>query len=1018
MTRASKCRRSSKPVVGACFPSYRDVARLSAAIIVVAACVVTARATQDAGIDSELFAALRARSIGPAVMSGRISALDVAVGDRLTIYAGSAGGGVWKSTDGGLRFKSVFDRHTQSIGAVRIDPSDAKIVWVGTGESWVRNSVSVGDGVYRSTDAGETWRHVGLVRTERIARILVHPRDGNTAYVCATGHLFDDHDDRGVYQTKDAGNSWQKVLFVAPDTGCADLAMDPTDPSILYAGMWQVRRSPFFFTSGGPNSGLHRSTDGGATWTRLKKDLPAGDLGRIALSVSPVNPKIVYAVIESRRTALFQSQDGGDNWTEVNSSSHVSERPFYFSVVVADPKSAGRVYKPGLRLAVSDDGGKTWGVLGAAGALSPNYHSDVHALWVNPRNPDVLVIGTDGGIYTSSDRGSTWRFVESLPVGQFYHVAYDMEWPYNVYGGMQDNSTWFGPSRRSGGIGGRHWQSLSPGDGFWSFVDPFDGDVVYDEIQGGNLFRTRKSTLERKDIRPSPKPGEPKYRFNWNTPLHLSRATPGTMYYGAQFLFRTRDMGESWERISPDLTTNDQKRQRQHESGGLTLDNSTAENHTTIFAVSESPKNPRVIWVGTDDGHVQVTRDAGKTWTNVVKNVQGVPPNTWVSSVEAGHFAEAAAYVTFDGHMDGDMKPYVYRTRDFGATWQPLALADLRGYAHVVREDPVTSSLLFIGTEQGLFISIDGGQRWAHFGAGLPNVAVRDLAIHPREHDLIIATHGRGLYVIDDLTPLRALDSSTLDREVAFLESRPSIMVIPAIEFGFTGDGEFRGESPEETASITYYLKRRHTFGELRLEIRDAGGRLVATVDGGKRRGINRTGWPMRLAPPKTAPGASVVPNLYSLVGPRVPAGTYTVHMIKGTDRFTSSIVLAQDPRSKHTVADRALQQNTAMKLYGMVERLATLVENIVASRDKARVAGDTALADEMERQRVALVSSKQGEGISGEEKLREELAMLYGNVNMHEGRPTEAQLTRMNLLEQQLEDAMAAFDKARKRVG
>jgi photosystem II stability/assembly factor-like uncharacterized protein len=923
---------------------------------------------------------------------------------------------VWKSIDGGLRFKAVFDRHTQAIGAVTVDPSNPKNVWVGTGESWVRNSVSPGDGVYRSTDAGETWTPLGLEQTERISRIVVHPSDSNVAYVCATGHLFDDHDDRGVYRTKDAGKTWEKVLFVAPDTGCADLAMEPGDPSILYAGMWQFRRTPSFFTSGGPRSGLHKSVDGGATWKRLTKDLPAGDLGRIAIAASPAKPGLVYAVVESKKTALFRSDDRGESWTEMNSSSTVSQRPFYFALVVADPKVADRVYKPGLQASVSDDGGKTWGLLGAGGVFGPSYHSDVHALWVNPRNTDQLVMGTDGGVYTSADRGSTWRFVQSLPVGQFYHVSYDMKWPYNVYGGLQDNSTWFGPSRRSGGIGGRHWQSLSPGDGFWSFVDPRDEDVVYDEIQGGNLFRTRKSTLERKDIRPSPKAGDPRYRFNWNTPIHLSRANPGTMYYGAQFLFRTRDQGDSWQRLSPDLTTNDPRRQRQDESGGLTLDNSTAENNTTIFAISESPKNPRVIWVGTDDGHVQVTRDDGESWTNVAKNVPGVPPNTWVSSVEAGHHDEATAYVTFDGHMDGDPKPYVYRTRDFGATWQPLALADLRGYAHVIKEDPVNANLLFAGTEFGLFVSIDGGGRWAQFKAGIPNVAVRDLAIHPREHDLIVATHGRGLYVVDDLTPLRKVDSTTLAQEVAFLPSRPSAMVIPVMEFGFNGDGEFMGESPAEVAYITYYLKRRHMFGDLKLEIYDGASTLITTISGGKRRGVNRVEWPMRMPAPKTAPGASLVPNYYSLMGPRVPAGTYTVKMIKGKETFSSTIALEHDPRSTHSPADRALQRKTVLELYRTVERLAGLVEGLIATRDKARTAGNTSLADEMERQRVALVSSKQGEGISGEEKLREELGTLYGNVNMYEGRPTEAQLTRMGLLQKRLDEAVAAFERESKR--
>jgi photosystem II stability/assembly factor-like uncharacterized protein len=992
--------------------SLQRAAWLAAVILGLSSALASAQSA-PAAVDSDTFGGLQARAIGPAVMSGRIAALDVVAGDRLTIYAGSAGGGVWRSTDGGLRFKPIFDRHTQSIGAIAVDPSNTKIVWVGTGEAWVRNSVSIGDGIYRSNDAGDTWSRLGLENTERIARIIVHPKDGNTVYVCAAGHLFDDHDDRGVYRTKDAGRTWEKVLFVARDTGCGDLAIDPANPSILYAGMWQFRRTPSFFTSGGPNSGLFKSSDGGSTWTQLKNGLPAGDLGRIALAVSPARPEVVYATVESQHTALFRSGDRGESWTEVNSSSHVSQRPFYFSLLVADPKSADRVYKAGLQAAGSNDGGKTWNALGGLTA-APSYHGDVHTLWVNPQNTEQLVIGTDGGVYISADRGGTWRFVASLPVGQFYHVSYDMKWPYNVYGGLQDNSTWYGPSRRSGGIGGRHWQSLTGGDGFWAFVDPRDEDVVYDEFQGGNLFRTRKSTRERKDIRPSPKSGEPKYRFNWNTPIHVSRAAPGTMYYGAQFLFRTRDMGESWERISPDLTTNDPKRQRQDQSGGLTLDNSTAENNATIYAICESPKNPRVIWVGTDDGYVQVTRDGGRTWTNVVKNVPGVPANTWVSSIDAGHFDEGTAYVTFDGHMTGDMKPYVYRTRDFGATWQPLALNDLRGYAHVVREDLVSQNLLFAGTELGLFLSIDGGARWAQFTGGLPDVAVRDVAIHPREHDLIVATHGRGLYIVDDLTPLRKLDATTIEQDVAFLPSRPSIMVIPTSEFGFGGDSEFVGESPGESAQIAYYLKRRHMFGDLNLEIYDSQNTLVSTINGGKRKGLNRVEWAMRMVAPKTAIAASLMPNGYARVGPRAPAGTYTVKMIKGNETFTSTITLQHDPRSTHTAADRALQRTTVMKLYRMTERLATLVENITATRDKARAAGNTALADDMERQRIALVSSKQGEGISGEEKLREELGMLYGNVNAYEGRPTESQLTRLAVLEQQLDSAAAAFAKTK----
>jgi len=582
-------------------------------------------AAQSARIDAETFGGLEARAIGPAVMSGRVAAVEAVAGDRLTIYAGAAGGGLWKSVDGGLRFKPVFDRHTQSIGAVTVDPSTPQVVWVGTGESWTRNSVSVGDGVYRSTDGGETWTHLGLAASERIARIAVHPKDGRIAYVCAVGPLFNDHPERGVFRTRDAGKTWEKVLHVADDTGCADLALDAENPDIVYAAMWQVRRLPWFFTSGGPNSGLHKSVDGGSTWTKLAKGLPEGDLGRIAIASAPSKPTIVYATVEARETALYRSEDRGASWTRVNSSSAVTGRPFYFSRLVVDPGDPNRVYKGGLTIQVSDDGGRTFGPLGIGGIFGPSYHSDVHDVWIHPKDTDEIVIATDGGLYLSHDRGSTFRFVGSLPIPQFYHVSVDMAWPYNVYGGLQDNSTWFGPSRRPGGIANRHWQSLSGGDGFWAFVDPTDPDIVYNEYQGGNLFRIRRSTLESKDIKPTPRDGEPKYRFNWNTPIHVSRSHRGRLYYGAQFLFRSDDQGESWERISPDLTTNDPAKQKQDESGGLTLDNSTAENHCTIFSIAESPRNGSVIWVGTDDGHVQVTRDGGRSWTNVSGAIPGRP---------------------------------------------------------------------------------------------------------------------------------------------------------------------------------------------------------------------------------------------------------------------------------------------------------------------------------------------------------------------------------------------------------
>jgi photosystem II stability/assembly factor-like uncharacterized protein len=996
-----------------------------ALVVAALACGPAPAFSQGVKFEADMFGGLEARPIGPATMSGRVTAIDAVAGDRLTLYVGTAGGGLWQSVDGGLQFKSIFDKYNQSIGAVTVDPTKPTTIWVGTGETWVRNSVSVGDGIYRSTDAGENWTKLGLDTTERIARVVVNPRDGNAVFACATGHLFDDNPDRGVYRTKDGGKSWDKVLYVAPDVGCADLAMDPGTPDVLYAAMWQFRRTPSFFTSGGPKSGLFRSTDGGATWQQVRKGLPAGDLGRIALAVAPSKPGLVYATVEAAKTALYRSDDRGESWTEVNSSSLVNARPFYFSRMVVDPSNPDRIYKMGQIAAVSNDGGKTFSGLGSLNVFGSSYHSDVHDIWVNPKNTEQLVIGTDGGIYISRDRGAGWQFVGSLPVGQFYHVSYDMEWPFNVYGGLQDNSSWFGPSRRSGGIPNRLWQSLSGGDGFWAFPDPTDSDIIYDEIQGGNLFRIRRSTLESKDIKPSPQQGEPKYRFNWNTPIHMSPTHPGTIYYGAQFLFRSRDQGESWERISPDLTTNDPAKQRQSESGGLTPDNSTAENHCTIFAIGESPKNGNVVWAGTDDGNLQVTRDGGKTWTNVAANLPGVPKFTWVTSVEPSRFDEGTAYVTLDGHMIGDMKSYVFRTTDFGKTWQALATSDVSGYAHVVKEDPVSRDLLFLGTESGLFISLDGGKAWAHDTAGIPSVAVRDIAIHPRDHDVVLATHGRALYVIDDISPLRKLTATTLDADAAFLDARPQWMVNGTSDFGFGGDGEFIGRSPAESAVITYYLKKRHLFGDLKLEIYDGSGKRLTSINGGKRKGINRVEWSMRSDPPRFAAGSGIIPNLYAMMGPRALEGSYTVKLIKGADTYTTTIQLVPDPRSKATAADRGAQREVVDKLFALVERSTDLIEGITAVRDQAAAraaklpAADPlrrrleALGAGMEKQRTALVATSKGEGISGDERLREELGTLYGNVNGFDGRPTKSQVDRMGVLAAELDAATLTFKAA-----
>ncbi len=982
-------------------------------------------ADEPVKLDSSALGALRARSIGPAVMGGRIAAIDGTADSPATIYIGAASGGVWKSTDNGTSFKPVFEENSQSIGAISIDDANPQTVWVGTGESWVRNSVSVGTGVYKTTDGGATWTNVGLTDSEHIARIAVDPKKSDTVFVCATGHAWNANEERGVFRTTDGGKTWKKVLYVDTNTGCSDITMDPVEPSILYAGMWDFRRQPDFFRSGGPGSGLYRSKDGGETWQRLTQGLPTGHLGRIAVAVAPSRPSTIYAVVEAKKTALYRSDDLGEHWREMNDSFNVQVRPFYFAHIVVDPKDHNRVYKPGYMLTFSEDGGKTFsGSIMSGGSV----HPDHHALWISPRDTNMIVIGTDGGVYQSFDKAQRWRAINVLPVSQFYHVNYDLAVPYNVYGGLQDNGTWMAPSQYPGGISNHQWRVIGGGDGFSVTADHVDDDYVYVESQGGRIVRFKRSTGETKEIYPYAKNDESKLRFNWNTPIYASPTQKGTIYLGSQYLMRSKDRGDSWERISPDLTTNDQSNQKQLQSGGLSIDNSSAENYTTIITISESVKNPNVIWVGTDDGNVQVTRDGGKSWTNVTKNATGVPAKTWVSRVDAGHFDDNTAYVTFDGHRTGDMKTYVYRTRDGGKTFEALPTADVKGYAHVVREDLVNPELLFLGTEMGLYLSVDGGRNWAQFKENFPPVPVYDVQIHQRDGDAIIGTHGRGIYIIDDITPLRGLSAETLAKDVAFLPSRPAKLAIPSFGGSNEGDDLFVSGATDDVASISYYLKKRHVVGESKVEIYDAGGKLLTTLPAGKRRGINRVDWPMREKSPKLPAGNSVIiGGGGSFFGPRAPAGKYTVKLIKGKETYTTTIDLVPDPRATYTAEDRAVQQKSVRRLYDMLADFTFLTERVRTLRDQANARAEklsgadkkklTDFAAKLDAAYKTLVATSEGGWLSGEEQLRERIGALYGAINSYDGRPTDSQLAEAEVVTKELAKKQSWFDDATKEL-
>lgn len=988
-------------------------------------------AAQELKIDSDTISGLGARNIGSAQMSGRVTSLAaVRENGRLTVYIGSASGGVWKSVNGGTTFKPVFDKQpVLSIGALAIDPSSPKTIWAGTGEAWTRNSTSLGNGIYKSTDGGDNWTNMGLGESERIAKILVDPKDGNTVYACAPGKLWSDSDDRGVYKTTDGGKSWNKILKGGnASTGCSLMTMSSKDPKTLYAGLWDFRRKGWTFRSGGDGptapsaSGLFKSTDGGATWTDLNeksaKGLPAKPWGRVAVTAAPSNPDVVYALIESTRSALFRSADGGKTWQERDRSQMMVWRPFYFANLIVDPKDENKVYKPGGTLIASNDGGTSFSGIGGGA------HGDFHDVWIDPDNTNELITGDDGGVWYSHDAGNKWLKANNLPISQFYHVSVDMADPYHVYGGLQDNSDWVGDSQYPGGITNGRWENLYGGDGFFVFADPSDPDYIYAEAQGGTISRINRHTLLGRSIQPQPNYGENKLHFNWNTPIHLSPNEKGTIYIGAQFLFRSRDHGQSWDRISPDLSTNDPEKQKQEESGGVTVDNSEAEMHTTIYSISESPLNGKLIWVGTDDGNVQITRDGGKTWTNVVSHVPGLPKASWVSWVEASRFNEGTAYATFDRHTFGDMTPHVFKTTDYGQTWTPLVTpaSGVRGFAHVIKEDTVSSRLLFLGTEFGLWISLDGGQQWAQYkGGDFPSVPVRDIAVHPRESDLVLATHGRGIWIIDDISPLRQLTAEILSKEAVFLDGRIQQQRLEAQGGWAEGDGAYRGQNPPDVALITYYQQKRHIFGRMKIEIFDEQGKLVDTLPANSRRGISRVEWSMRMKAPRVPPGATAAGA--TVIGPRVLPGVYTVKMSRGTDTFTTKLNVQLDPRATYTVADRKLELDAAMRVIALLGDLSFDVDRINGVHDAlleraAKLGTNDALrkqctdeAAKVDEIRKKIVATKEGGAVTGEERIREKAATVYGAVVFDEGRPTDYYVARIGSLAHERQDVVDEFE-------
>jgi len=959
------------------------------------------------------FGDLSARQIGPAVMSGRISDMENHPTDPMIIYAGSAGGGVWKSNDAGTTFYPIFDDHAQSIGAVELDPNDPdNTIYVGTGEPWPRNSVSIGDGLYKSNDGGNNWKKIGLENSERIANIIVNPENSNEIYVAVLGALWSDSNERGVYKSNDGGETWENILFLNNSTGCADLAMDPSNPKILYASMWEFRRTAWSFNSGGDNSALYKSTDGGENWSKIHNGFPEGKLGRLAIGVSKSNPNTLYTVIESEKNedkGLYKSTDGGENWEQKNNDFGITVRPFYFSRIVVDPKDEDIVVKAGLYGSISKDGGETFENLG-------NMHADIHDMVFDINNSDIMYVGTDGGVYRSWNKGVTMEIVENLPLSQFYHISVDNEEPYNIYGGLQDNGSWYGPSFAAGGISAKHWNAVGQGDGFRVLRHPTK-NIIYSEMQGAeNVWRYDVDNNLVKTIQPLPVDGYEEYRFNWNTPIETSKNNSDRLYIGSQYVHRSNDTGNTWEIISPDLTTNDPTKQNQEDSGGLSMDNSGAENHTTIFTITESPLNENIIWAGTDDGNIQVTKNGGKSWKNVIGNVSGVPKNTWVYHIEASVHDENTAYVVFDGHTSGDMKAYAYKTNDLGKTWTNIIPNDdVIGFTRNIQEDYENPNLLFLGTELGLYITINGGDRWSKFTKNVPPVAVHYIELQSQTNDLVMGTHGRGVIIIDDISPLREINQDNLSNKLYFFDrDQFEIQEFGGFSDSFGRETQFFGANPSLSCEIQYLLPKRHTFGKMTMEIQDMDGNKITTLNPGKSKGINTVNWSYNMRTPKIAKAKTL--SFGGFTSPTVPAGDYKVVIKKGRDTFEKVINVAYKNNAGLSDDDRKFQFETVMKLFNMTEELAYMVyviDELISNENT-----DDQISSKLNELKKSLVITTGDNYVGAAKKqLREKMADLYSKVASSYDKPSANELDNLALIEEEMKSANKRYSKIIKKI-
>jgi photosystem II stability/assembly factor-like uncharacterized protein len=786
-------------------------------ILLMLLCITSSLFAQDFSMN--ILKDMKPRNIGPGGMSGRVTAIDVVTNNPDIMYVGTASGGLWKSTSGGIKWEPIFNQETTaSIGAIAIQQSNPSVIWVGTGEGNPRNSLNGGYGIYKSLDGGKNWKLMGLEKTRHIHRVIVDPTNPNIVYVGAIGSPWGEHPERGVFKTTDGGKTWDKILFANNKTGVADMVMDPSNPNKLIVALWEHKRDPWFFKSGGEGSGLFITYDGGTTWEeRTDKDgLPKGELGRIGIAIAQNKPNIIYALIEAKKNALYKSEDGGFTFKKINDKDDIGNRPFYYSDIQVDPENENRVFSVFTYINVSEDGGKSFEQLMPAYGVDNGVHPDHHAWWIHPEDGSFMIDGNDGGMNITHDGGKTWRFVGNLPVGQFYHVNVDNEFPYNVYGGMQDNGSWRGPAYvwKSQGIRNDYWQEISFGDGFDVIPDPDDSRYGWSMSQQGYVSRYDYITGNNYTVRPTHPDPEVELRFNWNAAINIDPFDNNTIYFGSQFVHKSTDKGLTWEVISPDLSTNDLEKQKQSESGGLTMDATGAENHTTVLVIEPSPLERNMLWAGTDDGRVHYTQNSGQSWIDVSKNIKDLPSGSWIVQIKASNKNKGEALLVANDYRRFNYTPYAYRTTNYGKTWERIVDAnDVKSYALSIIEDPIERNLMFLGTDDGLYISINAGSSWIKWTHEFPTVSVKDMVIHPREQDLVIGTFGRAAWVLDDIRPLRAIakNKTILASDITIFD--PPIAHQAAYQeptgSRFGGDALFNGTNREYGALIKYYFQKK-----------------------------------------------------------------------------------------------------------------------------------------------------------------------------------------------------------------